>query len=706
MAYELLSEPIRKYIRDQGWETLRPIQNAAIERIISTDLNYILASRTASGKTEAAFLPILSKVNFKSKGVQVLYISPLIALINDQFMRVEDLCAYMDVTVTKWHGEANRTAKNKLLKSPEGIVLITPESIEAMFVNRPYDVKHLFADLKYVVIDEIHSFIGTDRGVQLKSLLSRLQRISNAQFKIVGLSATLGDFEEAKQFTGHPGQTKVLLDKAGKEIEAQFRFFPIKGAELPVELIKDLYLEVHNNKVLIFPNSRGRAEEVAVRLLRIAEKVDGHKNYFSHHSSVDKQVREYVENFAKTNKRENFSICCTSTLELGIDIGSVDEVVQIDATFSIASLIQRVGRSGRREGEKSILHLYATNKWDLLQSLACWLLYKEGFIEPPQKNDRPYDLLLHQALSIVKGHSGIALTTLVTQLRGNFAFRLIEQSEIEEILAHLIEIGFLEKLHDEVIIGVDGEKVVNSREFYSVFQSEENFKVVNAGNTIGEIPFSPQIHEGENILLAARIWKITSVDFDSKKIHVIKAVDGRKPKFFGSGGNVHPRIRQKMMDVLFSEETYPELNLESTTEISRMRKDFSVFKITDTIAQRPLLVEEQKVTIFTFAGTQVNRTIYFQLQSAGINTIHDDQSSSFEINMSKEEFLRQWQNLDLSEVQIDEQISKFMEENPGVLGFSKWGEWLPRKYRLSLLRKKYFDFDEQHVRSECELITN
>jgi ATP-dependent Lhr-like helicase len=183
-------------------------------------------------------------------------------------------------------------------------------------------------------------------------------------------------------------------------------------------------------------------------------------------------------------------------------------------------------------------------------------------------------------------------------------------------------------------------------------------------------------------------------------------VDGRKPKFFGSGGNVHPRIRQKMMDVLFSEETYPELNLESTTEISRMRKDFSVFKITDTIAQRPLLVEEQKVTIFTFAGTQVNRTIYFQLQSAGINTIHDDQSSSFEINMSKEEFLRQWQNLDLSEVQIDEQISKFMEENPGVLGFSKWGEWLPRKYRLSLLRKKYFDFDEQHVRSECELITN
>jgi ATP-dependent Lhr-like helicase len=157
---------------------------------------------------------------------------------------------------------------------------------------------------------------------------------------------------------------------------------------LPLELLKDLYIETKDNKVLIFPNSRGRAEEVAVKLRKISDRVKGHPNYFSHHSSVDREVREYVEYFAKNNNRQNFCISCTSTLELGIDIGTVDEVVQIDATHSIASLIQRVGRSGRKEGESSNLYLYATNEWSLLQSIACWLLYKEGFIEPPQKNEK------------------------------------------------------------------------------------------------------------------------------------------------------------------------------------------------------------------------------------------------------------------------------------------------------------------------------
>ncbi|MBE2281595.1 MAG: DEAD/DEAH box helicase, partial [Ignavibacteriaceae bacterium] len=498
MSFELLSEPIRKFIRDKGWEQLRPIQTAAIVKILASDDNFILASRTASGKTEAAFLPILSKVNFKQSGVQILYISPLIALINDQFYRIEKLCKNLDITVTKWHGEANKTLKDRLIKQPNGIVLITPESLEAMFVNKPFNIKQLFSNLKYIVVDEIHSFIGTDRGIQLKSIISRLQKINSKTFSIVGLSATIGDYNEAKKFTGNELKTKVLLDRTAKEINVVFRYFENHGSELPLELLKDLYIETKDNKVLIFPNNRGRAEEVAVKLNKISSRVKGHLNYFSHHSSVDREVREYVEYFAKNNRRQNFCISCTSTLELGIDIGTVDEVVQIDATHSISSLIQRVGRSGRKEGESSNLYLYATTKWNLLQSIACWLLYTDGFIEPPQKNEKPYDILLHQALSITKGHSGILLTELVKQLKENAAFNQIEVSEIEQILNHLIGIDLLEKLRSEVIIGIEGEKIVNSRDFYSVFKTEENFKVVHSGNTVGEIPFSPQIIENEN----------------------------------------------------------------------------------------------------------------------------------------------------------------------------------------------------------------
>lgn len=707
MSFDLLSEPIRKFIRDKGWEQLRPIQNAAISKILGSDENFILASRTASGKTEAAFLPILSKVNFNDSGVQVLYISPLIALINDQFYRVEELCKNLDVTVTKWHGEANKTLKDRLIKQPTGIVLITPESLEAMFVNKPFNVKQLFSNLKYVVIDEIHSFIGTDRGSQLKSILSRLQRVNSNSFSIVGLSATIGDYNEAKRFTGDELKTKVLLDRTAKEINALFRFFKNENEELPLELLKDLYIETKDNKVLIFPNSRGRAEEVAVKLKKISDRVKGHPNYFSHHSSVDREVREYVEYFAKNNKRHNFCISCTSTLELGIDIGSVDEVVQIDATHSIASLIQRVGRSGRKDGESSNLFLYATTQWTLLQSVACWLLYKESFIEPPEKNEKPYDILVHQALSITKGHSGILLIELIKQLKENSAFNLIEQSEIEEILQHLIEIDFLEKLQHEVIIGVDGEKVVNSREFYSVFKTEENFKVVNAGNTIGEIPFSPQIIEDENLLLSAKIWKIKFVDHKAKKIEVIPAKDGKKPMFFGGSAVVHQKIREKMFDILYSKTEYDFLDEPSFDEIEMMRNDFAVFNIKDLQSERPLLTAEKHLQLFTFTGTRINRTIQLLLNIAGIKNTLDDSSSSFDIEVPKQELISKWNYLSFPLTDIDTHISMLLETNPTLLDFSKWGIYLPKRYQIKLVRNKYFDIEQtKELLSKLELIHN
>lgn len=690
-SYNLLSDPIKKYIRDKRWEELRPIQDAAIQRIISTDNNYILASRTASGKTEAAFLPILSKVNFNEIGIQVLYISPLIALINDQFHRIEELCKYLELPVTKWHGEANRTLKEKIIKEPSGIMLITPESLEAMFVNRPRHIIHLFSNLKYVVIDEIHSFIGSARGAQLKSILSRLQDLNSKKFNIVGLSATIGDYEEAKKFTGDVLQTKVLLDKTSKEIDTEFRYFENLGVELPLELLKDLYLETRNNKVLIFPNSRGRAEEVAVKLKKFSEKVKGHTNYFSHHSSVDKEVREYVEYFAKSNNRQNFCISCTSTLELGIDIGSVDEVVQIDATNSIASLIQRVGRSGRQNGAKSNLFLYATDKWSLLQSLACWQLYKEKFIEPSEPMNLVYDILLHQALSITKGYSGIKLVDLIKHLNHNFAFNDIEISDIKEILNHLIAIDFLEKLGDEVIIGVEGEKIVNNRDFYSAFTVEDNFKVVSAGNKIGEIPFSPQVKEDENILLAAKIWKIKFVDFKAKKIEVIPANDGKKPKFSGEGGIVHPEIRKKMLEIIYQDEIFSELNQNSSDELEKMRREFSVFDLQNIESERILLVSEKKVLFYTFTGTKINRTLKLLFDAIEIKNILDDRTSMFYIMISKEEFLSKLNLINSNIEIIDEIVTEELEKNPESLTLSKWGVYLPLKFQIRLMKQNYYD---------------
>lgn len=708
MSYELLSEPIRKYIRDKRWEQLRPIQNAAITRILTTDKHYILVSRTASGKTEAAFLPVLSQVNFNERGVQVLYISPLIALINDQFFRVEELCKNLEVNVVKWHGEANKTSKEKLVKDPTGIVLMTPESLEAMFVNKPYNVKHIFSNLKFVIIDEIHSFIGSGRGVQLKSLLSRLQDINENNFRIIGLSATLGDYDEAKKFAGNTIETTVLRDSASKDIEAKFKYFEGGTRELPLDLVQDLYTATKDSKVLIFPNSRGLAEEVAVRLKKMSEKENGHVNYFSHHSSVDKEVREYVESFAKSNNRQNFCISCTSTLELGIDIGAVDEVVQIDATYSIASLIQRIGRSGRRDGAKSFLLLYATNKWSLLQSLACWHLYKEDFIEPKESMSLAYDLLLHQALSITKGHSGIQYRELVKLLKKNFAFNDIEISDIEKILNHLIEIDLMEKLRDEVIIGIEGEKIVNDRDFYSAFTLEDNFKVVNAGIKIGEIPLSPQIIENENILLAAKIWKIMFVDLKAKKIEVKPTNDGKKPIFSGGGGIVHAVIRQKMFEILYKDEIYAELNEESADELDEMRSDFSTFAIKNTESERPLLVSEKKLVFYTFTGTKTNRTLQFLFNILDIKNTLEDEESSFNIYVSKDDFVSKLNFLSANVQLIDKMITEELEKEPELLKVSKWGIYLPVQFQIEWMKQNHFDINEtkEFLLKITKIITN
>ncbi|MEG1615808.1 MAG: DEAD/DEAH box helicase [Bacteroidales bacterium] len=692
MPYNLLSQPIRKYIRDKRWEQLRPIQSAAIRRIMNSNDNFILASRTASGKTEAAFLPILSKVDFREAGIQVLYISPLIALINDQFKRVEELCAYLDVRVTKWHGEANKSAKENSVKHPEGIMLITPESLEAMFVHKPENIRLLFSGLKYVVIDEIHAFIGTDRGIQLKSILNRLQEIKKSHFSMIGLSATIGDYTEAKSFTGDSEHTTVLLDKTAKEIKPLFRYFKNDALELPLELIKDLYLESINSKMLIFPNTRAQTEEIAVKLRKIAERVGGHAHYFSHHASVHKEVREFIESFAKQSEQKPFAIACTSTLELGIDIGSVDKVAQIDATNSVASLIQRVGRSGRKEGQQSNLLLYATNPWELLQSMACWELYKEGIIDPPDVLDKPYDLFVHQLLSIVKEKSGIQETVFRKQLKQNAAFTSITPSETDEIILHLLQNDLLERIGSEVILGIKGERIVNGKDFYTVFKSESGFKVTNGGNTIGEVPFSPLIMEGENIFLAASIWKITSVDMKGGKISVIQAKDGKRPIFYGNAAPVHSIIREKMLRILLEDDAPEYLDEAGTEELYKLRETFAVFHLNGS-RERPLLLKESRCELYTFTGTKINRALACLLNMSGIKNGISETKSVIETEESAAYLRSVWKKLPELMPELDDSLTEMLRDRPGMIGFSKWGHLLPEKYQVMLLKKRYYDFD-------------
>lgn len=701
--FDMLSSPIKKYIYNKGWEKLRLIQASSIKYITETDDNYIIAASTASGKTEAAFLPILSRVNFAQSGVKVLYISPLIALINDQFFRIEELCKYLDIKVTKWHGEAKISIKEELIKNPNGIVLITPESIEAMLVKAPYKASKLFSNLEYIVIDEVHSFLGADRGIQLMSLLSRLQKINKKKFKIVGLSATIGNenYQEIKKITGDIENTKVLLDPEKKEAISKFKYFKNETSELPTSLLYDLYEETKDNKVLIFPNSRQLVEEIAVKLQKISTRLKGHQYYYSHHSAIDKKIREHIEFMAKNSQKYNFCIACTSTLELGIDIGSINKIVQIDSTYSVSSMVQRIGRSGRKEEEISNITIYTTNEWEFLQSLSCWNLYQRGELEPLNVANKPYDILFHQMLSLVKQYSEIEQISLINSLSSNFAFNTISRKDIELIIDDAIKNDYLEKIQNKIILGMEGEKLVNSRDFYSVFTIEPNFSVIYQSNKIGELAYSPQIIVNEKFFLAAKVWEIKEIDLEKKKIFVTRSFAGKPPSFAGNGGNINKIIREEALKILKNNEVFPQLDEDSNIILKGLRYYYKNFDINNFQYDRPAIEKDDNMQLYSFTSSKIDKSLLFLLSYTEIEASLDYNDSNIPFICFKNLKAKDFNKIiiDLTKVfkGIDGHLEVELEKNKNLISFSKWGKYLPLKFQCEIVKERFFNFEEALV---------
>lgn len=686
-AYEMLAQPVRKFIRDKKWEALRPIQEAAIIKILGTDNHYILVSPTASGKTEAAFLPVLSAIDFSEPGIPVLYISPLVALINDQFQRAESLCEYLDAPVTRWHGEANKSEKKKILAAPRGVLLITPESIEAMFVNHPEHATILFSNLKFIIIDEIHSFIGNDRGLHLKSLVSRIRKIGKAgAARIIGLSATMGDYEEVKRFTGEPERTKVLRDKIPRKISSRFVYWPVTGMKgYPDTFIDDLYEETNNHKVLLFPNSRAKVEELALKLKQTARYKNGHTVYFTHHSSIDKETREHIEDFARNNKRYPFCIVCTSTLELGIDIGSVDLVVQVDATNSISSLIQRTGRSGRHENAQSKLLVFATNPWTLLQAVACRDLYQDGFIEPLYNRSKPFDILFHQVLSELMTAKGMTQKQLVQTIQVNAAFTEFEESDLILLIDHMIKQEYVEDLKRELIVGYKGEELIDDRDFFAMFSSEPMLAVMYSGKSIGTIPYKPGLYPGLEILLTGKGWKITDIDHHAAIVTVVPGTGEGKPIFSGGGGDVHIKVDEKMLELICSDKKIEGLDTDAIDCLEELRQPFKQAAIKDFERERPVVEEDGQLTWYVFAGSKIYDTLAFLLRE---ETYPDRFGIKLTLTMEISELIPL---LKKQLKKLPALISELMDDNPKRFYLGKWGNHLPLHLKKQYVLDHEFD---------------
>lgn len=650
-GFSQLDERIQRWIWEEGWTSLRDAQERAIPALIEADRDVIVAAATATGKTEAVFFPILTHLLRREPNTgSVLYISPLKALINDQWGRLTGLCESLDIPVVAWHGDVAVNRKQRFLKEPKGILLITPESLEALFVTRGSSLPSLMANLRYVVVDELHAFMGSERGKQLQSLLHRTELIVGRRVPRVGLSATLGDMRLAAHFLrpadadvvdvietkGSSQELKVLLkgyvDKPARiesepDLESPEMEDYISGSL--VSVAQHLYKVLRGSNNLVFPNSRSKVELLTDLLRRRCERDCVPNEFWAHHGSLAKEFREEAEQALKEGGRPATAIC-TTTLELGIDIGAVKSICQIGPSPTVASLRQRLGRSGRRKGEPAILRAYSierelqTNsdtsdclREGLVQSVAMIRLLIANWFEPPRVAGIHGSTLVQQILSIIAERGGATAGHLWTTLaaRGS-PFEGLSQPDFLNLLKHMGKKALLVQDSSGTLLhGELGEKIVNHYTFYAAFASEEEFRLVCEGKTLGSLPVSRPLIPNQSIIFAGRRWRVICIEVEQKLIVVVPDRGGAPPAFESGGSMVHDRVRLEMRSVLAEDEPIQFLDQEASNLLAEARAYFK----RAGLATARVTQKGSDVQVLTWRGDWVNDALVLLLASYRFN---------------------------------------------------------------------------------------
>lgn len=616
---------IQDFIYSSGWKMLRGVQNAAGEAIFYTDNNVLLMASTASGKTEAAFFPILTLLDENPSGsVGVLYIAPLKALINDQFLRLDDLCEERGIRVTRWHGDAPQSAKRKLLKKPSGILQITPESLESLLINKHMEIPNLFGDLRFIVIDEVHSFLRGDRGLQTFCLIERLCKAAGCDPRRIGLSATIGDPQAAGRMLSAGSSRGTLIPKfdGGKEVwrlsmEHFYNTSPQAGendraAEGGVPSAMDaatdkapeaadpgigyIFEHTKGKKCLIFTNSREECESVCQSLRQYCEANHEPDRFLIHHGNLSASYRESAEEEMKDDD-SLMSVCATATLELGIDIGRLERAFQVDAPFTVSGFLQRMGRTGRRGNPSEMWFVMREDHpepramvpdmipWYLIQGIALVQLYiEERFVEPPRTERLPYSLLYHQTMSTLASCGEMTPAELASRVLPLACFHNITVEDYQILLRHLVKTDHIERTENGgLIVGLTGERIVNSYKFYAVFQENIEYAVRAGSEELGTIVKPPPV--GDKIAIAGRVWVVDEVDHKKREVYCT-LVKGNIPAYFGDvPGDIHTHILERMFRVLNEDKSYPYLMRHAVSRLKDARKTFTAAGMND----RPLI---------------------------------------------------------------------------------------------------------------------
>ena len=650
--FNRLAPFIQDFIYLSKWEELRGIQVAACEVIFDSDDNLLLSSGTASGKTEAAFLPVLTELyNKPSKSVGVMYISPLKALINDQFKRFELLLIDSNIPVCKWHGDASQTKKDKLIKNPEGILQITPESLESLLTNKRGACLQMFSDLRFVIIDEVHHFMRDARGVQLLCVLQRMQKLIGVVPRRIGLSATLGDVSMAQTWlnTGTERKCAAPITEEGKKrvrlhIERFVNYSDKRdtverdgsGNVINVSESGDIGHREHfeylfkttlDKKTIIFTNSREETEFVMANLRQIALRNKAPDVYRVHHGNVSGLIRETTEDEMKAED-EKIVTGATVTLELGIDIGSLDQAVQVGAPLTVSSFAQRLGRCGRRGQIPQLLFTFVENirinssdtlgpiNWEFIRTIAIIELYtKDHWMEPIYPLNHAYNLLYHQTMSHLKSCGELSSAALAQAILTLGSFRHIPQDDYRRLLAYLISIEQLERTElGGLIIGKAGEKVVNSHKFLTVFLSTDYLLVKDENRTIGTVDKVYPV--GTRFALAGLAWETVEVN-EKTKVIFVKRVPGISLVDWDVDFEVdlHTVLVRKVREVLQLDVDYPYLSERCRDRLYEIRFIARNSGILDNLVTQ---LADKKFAVFPWVGTRQLFTLHYALLQRGV----------------------------------------------------------------------------------------
>ena len=608
-AFERYAPFVQDYIYRNNWENLRAIQVAAADAIFNTDENLLLTASTASGKTEAAFFPIITLFSENPPAsVGAIYIGPLKALINDQFSRLNDLCAEADIPVWHWHGDVAQSHKAKLMKHPSGILQITPESLEAMLLHKHAAIPRLFGDLRFVVIDEVHSLLRGDRGGQTLCLIERLSRLAGVNPRRIGLSATIGDPEGTGEFLSLGTGRKTIIPKIeakGSRWRLSMEHFYVKDVQAAedrtdIEALSVLeektdeapknadpglgYIFEHTRgkKCLVFVNSREECETVTTTLRHYCELNHERDRFLIHHGNLSASYRETAEQIMKDDSQYMTTVT-TATLELGIDIGRLERAFQIDAPWTVSSFLQRMGRTGRRESPPEMWFvmredepearamLPATIPWKLLQGIALVQLYlEERWVEPPRLDRLPYSLLYHQTMSTLASCGELSPRALADRVLPLHYFHRISQEDFKLLLRHLLQTDHIQRTEQGgLIVGLAGERVVNSFKFYGVFQENEEYTVRSESQELGTVVLPPPV--GEKLAIAGHVWVVLDVDHKRHLVYC-EQVKGSIPAYFGlCPGDLHTKILARMRQVLLEQRPYPYLMKNAVARLEQAR---------------------------------------------------------------------------------------------------------------------------------------